>query len=88
MSKVININTARQRAALQRASLQTAHLAGRKGPASENQHFEPRVVRSFFGLGHSVESIAAREGVGRLRVQQAIRQNAAPLPPATLRRAA
>lgn len=53
-----------------------------------NRHFIPRVVRAFWFHRQSIERIAARERVGRLVIQQALREGAVPVEPMALRRVA
>lgn len=78
MAEVIVFDGNRKRVAVQSAPLQTTETIRRKGPASENQYTEPRVLQEFQRYGMSVEQIAARERLSRLRVQQILR---AALPP-------
>lgn len=47
----------------------------------ENQWYAPRIAKAFFGLRHSVERIAKREGITRLEVQRVIREASIPVPP-------
>jgi hypothetical protein len=54
------------------ASSQPAGGISRKPPAQENQWSRRRWLSTFL-LGYSVQATAAREGVGRLRVEQELR---------------
>ena len=78
MAEIISFDGVRKRAAVQVATPQVTEPIRRKGPASENQWTENRVLSEFQRYGMSVEQIAARERLSRLRVQQIVR---AALPP-------
>ena len=83
MAEIISFDGYRVRRSVQGAASQVTETVRRKPPASENQYTEGRVLAEFQRYGMSVEQIAARERLSRLRVQQIVR---AALPPA--RRAA